>query len=100
LETHGDDALASLPNYSKQEIAFLVELEKAVRLDDVLLRRTSLAFAGELSQERVIEIAEVVARTLNWSPTRKEREISRAWELLALKHGVVPMNEEAAVVGN
>ena len=100
LETHGDDALASLPNYSKQEIAFLVELEKAVRLDDVLLRRTSLAFAGELSQERVIEIAEVVARTLNWSPARKEHEISRAWELLALKHGVVPMNEVAAVVGN
>lgn len=88
LDKVGDIPLQSLPNYSVQELAFLVLTENAVRLDDVLLRRTTLAFAGLLNAERVNEIAFAVATVLNWSEERIQSEIERAWTILTDKHGV------------
>ena len=88
LEIYGDDALASLPGFSAQELAYLVRAERAVRLDDVLLRRTTLAFAGELSAARVREIAGVVGEELGWNAERREIEIDRAWDILRTWHGV------------
>jgi len=88
LNSHGDDALVSLPDFSAQELRFIIRTEQAVRLDDVLLRRTSLAFSGELSDERVREIAEVMAGELGWSSARREQEIDRAWTILRERHGV------------
>lgn len=88
LEAEGDTPLTSLNTYSEQEITYLVRAEQAVRLDDVLLRRTTLAFAGELNETRVSEIASVVGRTLNWDAPRLELEIERAWGILRTKHGV------------
>jgi glycerol-3-phosphate dehydrogenase len=66
-----------------------VRTERAVRLDDVLMRRTCLAFSGELSEARVSEIATVMAEELEWSAARREDEIDRAWAILRERHGVV-----------
>lgn len=88
LNAQGDDALVSLPDFSAQELRFIIRTEQAVRLDDVLLRRTSLAFSGELSDERVREIADVMAAELGWNPDRREQEIDRAWTILRERHGV------------
>ena len=41
-----DEPLKSVPKYSRREIMFLVQNEKAMRLDDLLLRRTMLAMLG------------------------------------------------------
>jgi glycerol-3-phosphate dehydrogenase len=95
LNASGDTPLNSLPGYSIQEIAYLVRAEQAVRLDDILLRRTTLAFTGDLNPERVRELATAAAGELGWDGDRTESEISRAWQILADNHGVVV--EEMAV---
>lgn len=88
LIASGDTPLETLPNYSVQEITRLVSSEFVVHLDDVLLRRTSLAFSGELSVDRVAELAAVVGVCLGWDVRRREAETARAWEILATRHGV------------
>jgi hypothetical protein len=52
------------------------------------MRRTCLAFSGELSEARVSEIASVMAGQLQWSAARRENEIDRAWAILGERHGV------------
>jgi glycerol-3-phosphate dehydrogenase len=88
LELHGDTELDTLSGYSEQEISYLAIAEGAVRLDDLLLRRTTLAFSGLLNEERVQEIARVAAASLGWSAERTQGEVARAWELLQYRHGV------------
>lgn len=88
LNITGDDGLDSLPEFSAQELAFVIRDEQAVRLDDVLLRRTSLAFSGELSDARVREIADVMSTELGWNSARRDEEIARATSLLRDRHGV------------
>jgi hypothetical protein len=53
------------------------------------MRRTCLAFSGELSEARVSEIASVMAKQLDWSAARRDDEIDRAWAILGERHGVV-----------
>ncbi len=88
LEQNGDTEFKSLEGYSEQEIAYLAKEENAVRLDDFLLRRTTLAFSGLLNQERVQELAKVAAAALGWSAEQMQNEITRAWDILQFKHGV------------
>jgi glycerol-3-phosphate dehydrogenase len=88
LVREGDRPLGSLSAYSFSEVAYLVREEKVARLDDFFLRRTSLAFAGELSHDCVEEIADVVAETLRWSMSRRSLEIRRFWKILQQYHGV------------
>ena len=88
LNAAGDDPLESLPDFSVQELSFVIRTEQAVRLDDVLMRRTCLAFSGELSEPRVTEIAAVMAGELGWSAGRRDEEIYRAWTILRERHGV------------
>jgi glycerol-3-phosphate dehydrogenase len=88
LNVQGDDQFASLEGYSAQEIAFLATEEHAVRLDDFLLRRTTLAFSGLLNEERVLELANAAASALGWSAERTQDEVSRAWEILQRRHSV------------
>jgi glycerol-3-phosphate dehydrogenase len=82
--------LLSLPSFSAQEFAYLARVESAVRLDDIVLRRTTLAFAGELDEARVSEIASVVGAELGWSDVRRDAEIEHTWHLLREQHGVDP----------
>jgi glycerol-3-phosphate dehydrogenase len=97
LEQNGDTELDSLEGYSEQEIAYLAKAENAVRLDDFLLRRTTLAFSGLLNQERVQELAKVAAAALGWSAEQMQNEIARAWEILQFKHGVQKTGGRVAI---
>jgi len=97
LELNGDTELENLKGYSQQEIAFLAIEENAVRLDDFLLRRTTLAFSGLLNQERVQELAKVAAAALGWSAEQIQSEITRAWDILQFKHGVEKTGGRVAI---
>jgi glycerol-3-phosphate dehydrogenase len=97
LELNGDTELENLKGYSQQEIAFLAIEENAVRLDDFLLRRTTLAFSGLLNQERVQELAKVAAAALGWSAEQMQSEITRAWDILQFKHGVEKTGGRVAI---
>lgn len=83
-----DAPLKTLPEYTRREIAFLAQSEKAIHLDDILLRRTMLAMLGRLTKERVEEIAEAMGAALGWGVDQKNAEAARALRLLADRHGV------------
>ncbi len=85
----GQDApLKSLPSYSRREIGFLAQCEKAIHLDDILLRRSMLAMLGKLSRLSVEEIGDALGEACGWSPDRKKEEVERALIILDEQHGV------------
>jgi glycerol-3-phosphate dehydrogenase len=84
-----DEKLRTLPSWSCREIDYLAQKEKILHLDDLLLRRSTLAWRGLLSWEIVTEIAEVLGNALEWNEEKKKAEIQRAITLLADRHGVI-----------
>jgi glycerol-3-phosphate dehydrogenase len=85
----GDDApLVQKPDMTRREIVFLAQREKIVHFDDLLLRRTMLAYLGQLTRPLVEELAEVLGQALGWSEVVRQEEIQRALNVLADEHGV------------
>ena len=83
-----DAPLNSLPSYSKRELLFLIQYEKAEHLDDLLLRRTMLAMLGKLTRDAVIECSMLMADALNWNLERRNAEAERTLRVLADRHRV------------
>ncbi|MFE4726425.1 FAD-dependent oxidoreductase [Microbacterium sp. NPDC056736] len=76
-----DDALLDhAPSYSSGELRHLAATEDVAHLDDLLLRRTSIAFTGGATPDAVAEIADAVAPVLGWDADRVSLEIARALE--------------------
>jgi len=71
----GDEPLAHHPDYSSGEIASLVRNEWVQTLSDVVHRRTSLAFSGQISSALLQEIAEIMAPLLGWSDAEVARQV-------------------------
>jgi glycerol-3-phosphate dehydrogenase len=86
LET--DESLDCFPDFSRREITFLALREKVAHLDDLILRRTSLAMLGELNTGLLAELADVAGVALGWSETVRQAEVERTCALLADRHGV------------
>ncbi|NYE21096.1 glycerol-3-phosphate dehydrogenase/oxidase [Microbacterium immunditiarum] len=82
-----DDApLAHAPGYSSGELRHLARTEHVVHLDDLLLRRTSLAFTGE-AEAAAWEVADAVASVLGWDEATVGAEVARA---IAAVHAADP----------
>ena len=75
LAVWGDDALEHHPGYSVGEIRSLVANEWVVTLSDIVHRRTSLAFSGQLSHSLLSELAHIMASERGWSNEDISREI-------------------------
>lgn len=74
-----DDApLAGIPSYSTGELRHLARTESVVHLDDVLMRRTSLAFIGAVTAASAREIATAIAPVMGWDAARCASETERA----------------------
>lgn len=82
-----DTPLKTLPDYSRREIEFLAQYEKIVHLDDLFLRRSMLAMLGQLTQERVDELANVLGDTLGWDRVKKKDEVRRTLAILRDRYG-------------
>ncbi|KQY13698.1 glycerol-3-phosphate dehydrogenase/oxidase [Rhizobium sp. Root482] len=74
--------------YSMREILHLIRHEAVERLDDLLLRRTALAIAGELSLAMTDAVLGILATEKGWSPTRMAKERAFFLTLLNDRHGV------------
>ena len=72
-----DEMLVHVPGYSSAELRHLATTEDAVHLDDLLLRRTSIAFIGGATEEAVAEIAATVGPELGWDSARIASETAR-----------------------
>ncbi|MFE1645710.1 FAD-dependent oxidoreductase [Microbacterium sp. P01] len=77
LEDPDDRLLAAAPAYSSGELRHLARTESVVHLDDVLMRRTSLAFLGEATESAAREIAGVLAPVLGWDASGIDGEVQR-----------------------
>jgi glycerol-3-phosphate dehydrogenase len=84
IAAHPDAPLRHLPGYSRREIQFLFQHEKAERLDDIVLRRSPVALLGLVNRETLIEIGALAG----WPEARAHAEIERSAELLTRQNGV------------
>lgn len=85
----GPDAPVVRERLSTRELAWMVQRERVVHLSDVLLRRTDLAFTGELDDAVVERVAAALADAAGWDASRRETELRRTRDELASRHGVV-----------
>ncbi|MHA7245256.1 glycerol-3-phosphate dehydrogenase/oxidase [Arthrobacter tecti] len=87
--TSGEDRpLRSSHELSVRELAYMVEHEQVQHIDDVLIRRTSLAFNGLIGEELIEEVAGVLSDLLGWSTTQREQELAHVRRVLAQQHRV------------
>ena len=94
-----DPELTELPGYTAAELAHLAETEQVVHLDDLLLRRTSLAFVGGLTHARVRAAAEAIAPALGWDTDQTHAEIERTAALLRDAHRIDTENGGTFIAG-
>lgn len=88
IQQHGEQMLQNHAAYSDVELRYLIEHEQVCQLEDLLVRRTSLAICGELSAPLVQEIAEIMAATLGWSDSERAQQLQRCCANLARLHGL------------
>jgi glycerol-3-phosphate dehydrogenase len=87
----GKDAalLKTDSHYTRSEIARMANREKIVHLDDLLLRRTLLAYLGQLTRPLVDDLADALAEALGWNALQKRNEVARTLEILKDRHQVI-----------
>ncbi|MBB4244545.1 glycerol-3-phosphate dehydrogenase/oxidase [Rhizobium tropici] len=76
------------PDYSERELIFLIRNEAVEHLDDLLLRRTTLAISGNLSQQMMDATLDLLAKEKAWTPAERSAERERFLTLLRDRHGV------------
>lgn len=81
-----DRALQFHPAYSRREMEYLLRHEYVVHLDDLVLRRTTIAIKGELTYELLQELLALQAECLGWTPGEKIAELKNALHILSQKH--------------
>jgi glycerol-3-phosphate dehydrogenase len=91
INTLADQAsvpLSSDPEFTAAEISYFAEYEQAVHLIDVVLRRTNIAFIGQVTTELLAELATLLGAKLGWTPAEREQEIADTLAVLRDAHGV------------
>ncbi|PDS35247.1 glycerol-3-phosphate dehydrogenase [Rhizobium anhuiense] len=74
--------------YSVRELQFLIREEAVEHLDDLLLRRTTLAVSGELSLDMMDAALDLLTQDKNWTLAHRASERVRFLTLLNERHGV------------
>lgn len=100
IQQHGEQMLQHHAAYSDVELRYLIEHEQVFQLEDLLVRRTSLAICGELTAPLVQEIAEIMAATLGWSDSERAQQLQRGCANLARLHGLTGLSPHGFSGGN
>ena len=66
----------------------MAKREKIVHLDDLVLRRTLLAYLGQLTSPLVVELSIALGESLGWDEAQNKAEVVRTLEILEDQHGV------------
>lgn len=85
----GTTLLENYPDMSCSEVAFLAEKEKVAHLDDLILRRSLMAYLGKMNRPLVDELADIVADVLGWNEQQIQAEIARTLSVLKDQHGMI-----------
>jgi glycerol-3-phosphate dehydrogenase len=89
-----DAPLTEVPSFSTAELRYVARTEDVVHLEDVLMRRTSLAFQGLATRAAAAEIARAIAPALGWDDARVAEETARG---IAGVHAADPTWDAASV---
>jgi glycerol-3-phosphate dehydrogenase len=68
--------LVHSPTFSDAEIEYLVKNESVYHLEDLVNRRTNLAFTGSINTAVLQELAEIMAKVLGWDSSTSSSEVS------------------------
>lgn len=95
-----DRPLQADPNWSQNEIRFLIAHEQVQTLEDLLVRRTPLAISGQLTVDLIAEINQLLAEARGWSPEQADQHLNHTLSRLASLHGLgrlspVAVNKES-----
>lgn len=88
IKSNGDKPLKSAKDWQVAEVEYLVETEKAIHLDDILIRRSTLAWLGNVNHAVIDEFAGIMAKVSGWGAIEKKKEIDRTIDILREFHGV------------
>lgn len=88
VSVNGEVPLESTPDYTVEEVRYLISESHAVHLVDLMLRRTSLAISGRVTDRVLDEWARVMADALSWSPEKRAEERRQTAVHLRDSHGV------------
>lgn len=86
LELLPRDATEVVPGYYAEELAHLADHEGVLHLDDLLLRRTRIAFEGGADPATIEAVARAVAPALGWSAAKRRSEVKRTERILREQH--------------
>lgn len=81
-----EERLRDAVDYSVAEIAWIAAHEQVVTLEDLVLRRTTLAVTGRLARPDLERIGEVTGSVLDWSMSRIRREIDELVACVSERH--------------
>ncbi len=82
----GDDAELLDGMLSTRELVWMARRERAVHLTDVILRRTDLAFTGQVNRAVLEEVGAALAQAHNWDDLRLDAEIEACASELLVSH--------------
>lgn len=83
-----DQPLHANPDWSQNELRFLIQHEQVQTLEDLLIRRTPLAISGLLTVPLIQEVNSLLAEERNWSPDQAEQHLNQTLSRLAKLHGL------------
>ena len=73
-------------HYSVAEVTWICKHERVTRVEDIVLRRTLMAFEGAVTMTGLKEIAAIMRPILGWTATQAENEVTSTAELLRDRH--------------
>lgn len=76
-----DRMLSHAPGYSQREVVWLVQNRAVVRLDDLVLRRTTLALDGHGNEAMLNELSKILSDTLGRGPGWARDEVENCLRL-------------------
>ncbi|WP_158782172.1 glycerol-3-phosphate dehydrogenase/oxidase [Pantoea sp. BAV 3049] len=100
MRSQPDRALHANPDWSQNELRYLIRHEQVQLLEDLLVRRTPLAIGGLLTPLLIDEIAGLLADELGWPAERRQQHMTETLSRLASQHGLgrlspVAVNKES-----
>lgn len=78
--------LKTVPDITRGELEWILKEEDIQHLDDLILRRTTLAKIGLVTEDSLREVAGICAAILGWDEGKLDQEIQRYQEGMLARH--------------
>jgi glycerol-3-phosphate dehydrogenase len=82
------ELLQSISNWTDREVTYLIETEKPLHLDDLLLRRSMIGWLGKLNEKVIDEFSKIMKSSMLWTEKERVEEIDRLKKVFWEYHGV------------